>query len=162
MSVDSLSPATPSGQVVIQWKCVGCHPCHSEFPTDQRIPAVIAAFCCLVELTSPVESKRKLVGAVGIEIASLLSKSNKGNGVARRPIPIGALWSQLPRSCLPCLCLIYLSASVRIGCYSTRSTLNFAGDSCRTNSNPFTSLPMPITVFGSIANCFSSVVFVFQ
>jgi hypothetical protein len=55
-----------------------------------------------------------------------------------------------------------LSASVRIGCYSTRSTLNFAGDSCRTNSNPFASLPMPITVFGSIANCFSSVVFVFQ
>jgi len=63
---------------------------------------------------------------------------------------------------LPCLYLIYVSASVRIGCYSTRSTLNFAGDSCRTNSNPFASLPMPITVFGSIANCFSSVVFVFQ
>jgi hypothetical protein len=85
MSLDSLSPATPSGQVVVQWKCVGCHPCYSEFPTDQRIPAVIAAFCCLVELTSPGESKRKLVGAVGIEIASLLSKSNKGNSVAPPP-----------------------------------------------------------------------------
>ena len=47
-------------------------------------------------------------------------------------------------------------------CYSTRSTINFGGDSCRTNSNPFASLPMPITVFGSIANCFSSVVLVFQ
>src|ERR1700747_310258 len=62
----------------------------------------------------------------------------------------------------PVWCLIYLSASVRIGCYSTRSTLNFVGDSCRTNSNPFASLPMPITVFGLIANCFSSMVFVFQ
>lgn len=44
-----------------------CHPCSSEFPTDQRIPAVIAAFCCLADFASPVESKRKLVGAVGIE-----------------------------------------------------------------------------------------------
>jgi hypothetical protein len=26
-----------------------------------------AAFCCLVDFASPVESKRKLVGAVGIE-----------------------------------------------------------------------------------------------
>src|SRR5262249_46378689 len=93
----------------------------------------------------------------------LLSKSNKGNGVAPPPHSNWSLLEPTPtKLSAQSVSDLYVSASVRIGCYSTRSTLNFAGDSCRTNSNPFASLPMPITVFGSIGNCFSSVVFVFQ
>jgi hypothetical protein len=46
--------------------------------------ARIAAFCCLAEVTSPVEWMRKLVG-VGIEIASLTLKSFNSNGVAPPP-----------------------------------------------------------------------------
>jgi len=47
----------------------------------------------------------RLVGAVGIEIASLTHKSNKENGVAPRPIPTGANW---------CLLLVRLLSLVAI------------------------------------------------
>jgi hypothetical protein len=52
-----------------QWKRVGAPSCHSKFHTDQTHSGW-SAFCCLADLTNPVESKRKLVGAVGIETTS--------------------------------------------------------------------------------------------
>jgi hypothetical protein len=54
-------------------------------PPKRLILFLIAAFCRLAKSLSHSEQIGWLVGAVGIEIASLLSKSNKGNGVAPPP-----------------------------------------------------------------------------
>jgi hypothetical protein len=53
---------------------------------------VIAAFYCLADFPSPVESKRRLVGAVGIE---LLIKFTKSRVVMVLPTANQMNWSQM-------------------------------------------------------------------
>ena len=43
------------------------HPCREEMLKGRRTSVLNAAFCCLADFVSSVESERKLVGAVGIE-----------------------------------------------------------------------------------------------
>src|SRR5215472_4043243 len=43
----------------------------------RRTSVLNAAFCCLVDFVSSVESERKLVGAVGIENSTILPKPHK-------------------------------------------------------------------------------------
>jgi hypothetical protein len=66
-----------------------CHP---------RGSILIAAFCRLAKLLRRSEQMGWLVGAVGIEIASLTSKSIRGNGVAPPP---HSNWSLLEPKCCP-------------------------------------------------------------
>jgi hypothetical protein len=53
-----------------------CHPCREEMLSVEALPFLNAAFCCLADFVSSVESERKLVGAVGIVLSIDLTKSH--------------------------------------------------------------------------------------
>ena len=74
--------------------CVGItsHSARAKGATQEAHLFLIAAFCRLAKSLSHSEQMGWLVGAVGIEIASLTSKSFSRNGLAPPP---HSIWSRL-------------------------------------------------------------------